>query len=103
VAFRFTQIEFYEHVSECTMEDIPGNFSFLNPRDPSIYVGNRPFETKRINLLSRFGDETEHAHISKSERVKVYLRIKPTKKDPTLMFAVPQVIKEARACAYVCV
>jgi hypothetical protein len=91
-------MEFYDHVSECTMEDIPGEFSFLNPRDPSIHLGNRPFDTKRINLLSRFGDEAEHAHISKSERVKVYLRIKPTQKDPTQMFAVPQVIEEGCVC-----
>jgi hypothetical protein len=84
------------------MEDIPGNFSFLNPRDPSIYLGNRPLRTKRINLLSRFEDETEHAHISKSERVKVYLRIKPMKKDPTQMFALPQVIEDVCVFVYVC-
>jgi hypothetical protein len=84
------------------MEDIPGNFSYLNPRDPSIYLGNRPFDIRRVNLLSRFGDETGDAGISKSERVKVYLRIKPTRKDPTLMFAVPQVIKEAGVCVCTC-
>jgi hypothetical protein len=84
-------MEFYDHVSECTMEDIPSEFSFLNPRDPSLHLGNRPINTRKINLLSRFEDETEHGHISKSERVKVYLRIKPTEKDPTQMFAVPQV------------
>jgi hypothetical protein len=80
------------------MEDIPGEFSFLNPRDPSISLGNRPFEVKRMNLLSRFGDETEHAHISKSGKVKVYLRIKPTKKDATLVFAPPQVSEEVCTC-----
>jgi hypothetical protein len=85
---------YYEHVSEFAMEDVQGNFSFLNPRDPSLCLGNRPFEIKRLNLLSRFGDETEHSRISKNERVKVYLRIKPTQKDPTLMFALPQVTED---------
>jgi hypothetical protein len=85
------------------MEDIPGNFSFLNPRDPSIYSGNRLFETGRLNLLSRFGDETEHPRISKSERVKVYLRMKPMKKDSTLTFAVPRVIEDVCVCVCVCV
>jgi hypothetical protein len=83
------------------MEDISGNFSFLNPRDPSIYHGNRPFEIGRINLLSRFEDETEHPRISKSERAKVYLRLKPIKKDSTLTFAVPQVIEDVFVCTCV--
>jgi hypothetical protein len=86
------------------MEDTSGNVSYLNPRDPSIYVGNSHVEIKRTNLLSLFGDETEeNAHVSKSEKVKVYLRIKPTKRDAALMMAPPQASETYVLCLCLCV
>ncbi|XP_021938370.1 kinesin-like protein KIF20A isoform X2 [Zootermopsis nevadensis] len=72
------------------MEDTSSNVSYLNPRDPSIYLGKRLFEVKRTNLLSLFGDEVEEHTVSKNAKVKVYLRIKPTKNDTAPILAPPQ-------------
>ena len=47
-------------------------------RDPGTYFGRRFFEAGKTDLLSLFGDR-QHVHASKDEKVKVFLRIKPTK------------------------
>jgi hypothetical protein len=72
------------------MEDTSSDVSYLYPRDSCMYLENRLFEGKKTNLLSLFGDETEEHSVSKSEKVKVYLRIKPKKNDTTQMLGPPQ-------------
>jgi hypothetical protein len=71
------------------MEGISDDVSYLHPRVPSLYFGKRHFEAGKTNLLSRFEHGGQHAHISKNEKIKVYLRIKPAK-DAAQMFAHPQ-------------
>ena len=70
------------------MEGMSDNVSYRHPRDPSTYLGRKFFEVGKTDLLSRFGDR-QHVHASKDEKVKVYLRIKPTK-DAAQMLAPPQ-------------
>ena len=70
------------------MEGISDNVSYLCPRVPSVCFGKRYFEAGKTNLLSRF-EHGQHANISKNGKVKVYLRIKPSK-DAAQMLAPPQ-------------
>jgi hypothetical protein len=55
------------------MESVSYEVSYLHPRVPSLY-----FEAGKTNLLSRF-EHGGHGHISKNEKVKVYLRVEPSK------------------------
>jgi hypothetical protein len=71
------------------MEGISDDVSYLHPRVPSLYFGKRYFEAGKTNLLSRFEHGGQPAPISKNEKVKVYLRVKPSK-DAAQMFAPPQ-------------
>jgi hypothetical protein len=81
------------------MEDTLSNVSYLNQGDHSIFLGNR-LHVKRTNLMSLF-EETEEHSVSKSEKVKVYLRIKPTKDDKTQMLAPPQASEICVLCVMV--
>jgi len=91
-----------ELVSEWTMEGISDDVSYLHPRVPSLYFGKRYFEAGKTNLLSRFEHGGQHAHISKNEKIKVYLRIKPSK-DAAQMFALPQASDIHLFCVCWCV
>jgi len=71
------------------MEGIKDEVSYLHPRVPSLYFGKRYVEAGKTNLLSRFEHGGQPAHTSKNEKVKVYLRIKPSK-NAAEMFAPPQ-------------
>jgi hypothetical protein len=71
------------------MEGISDDVSYLHPRVPSPYFGKRYFEAGKTNLLSRLEHGGQHAHISKNGKVKVYLRIKPSK-NAGQMLAPPQ-------------
>lgn len=91
-----------ELISEWKMEGISDEVSYIHPRVPSLYFGKRYFEAGKTNLLSRFEHGGQHARISKNEKVKVYLRIKPTKV-AAQMFAHPQVSNIHVFCVCWCV
>jgi hypothetical protein len=80
------------------MGDVSDNVSFVHPRNPSLFFGNRLFEAGKTNLLSRFEDEAGQTRVSKDEKIKVYLRIKPTKKNAAQMLAPPQASETCVLC-----
>jgi hypothetical protein len=82
------------------MESVSDEVSYINPRVPSLYFGRRHFEAGKTNLQSRFELEGQHEHISKNKKVKVYLRIKPTK-DAAQTLAPPQASETHFVCWYV--
>jgi hypothetical protein len=82
------------------MESLSDEVSYINPRVPSLYFGRRYFEAGKTNLQSRFEHEG-HEHISKNKKVKVYLRIKPSK-DAAQILAPPQASETHIFCVLVC-
>jgi hypothetical protein len=84
------------------MESVSNEVSYLHPRVPSLYFGKRSFEAGKTNLLSRFEHGGQHVHISKNEKVKVYLRVKPSK-DAAQILAPPQASEIHVFCVCVCV
>jgi hypothetical protein len=82
------------------MEDKSDNISYVHPRNPSMYFGRRFFEGGKTNLLSQFGGG-QLVRGSKEEKMKVYLRIKPTK-DAAQMLPPPQASETHVVCVWVC-
>jgi hypothetical protein len=92
----------FEHILGYTMEGTSSAVSYRNPREATIGLRNRLCEVKRTNLLPLFEDGTEHT-VSKSDKLKIYLRIKPIKKDATQMLAPPEASETSILCVCVCV